>query len=310
MNPSDHPMFGSYRRIFERFEVAEQFRTWAMNPLHPENGSLFERDLDTIPPSPAFYLQNEVALFPTMTSALDPLLALSKLLFTRETWENATITGARLQTDLVSVMALSRLPIECAAKTVWLLGPDDADERAGRFLVLQAKDLSFRRKYLGYVAELHAGKPLGQFAKGDHRTTVEICKKVDAQVRERFGNQRTIGDSNIVTEAAQWIAAHPLAHPGALQLDENSAMAMYALNSGFVHGYSWVSDILRALPYEAPEAPIIRAVADNLAACLIFVECAVALYEAHRRAPGNLAPGTCPEYLIPSVERYSSDRQR
>jgi hypothetical protein len=151
---------------------------------------------------------NVTALFPIM-NATDNLAAAADLIASRPQTKNAHIT---------SLCALCRSAVESAAKTIWLLSPEDRADRRARCIGFTYSELDAQRGFHSIERRRLEAQPnydrnpiYAQFA--------EHVRLFDERVAMMNGlrREKPPNSSGFVTKAGKWIDAHLPGHdPGGL----------------------------------------------------------------------------------------------
>jgi hypothetical protein len=202
-------------------------------------------------------------------------------------------------------MQLCPSAMESSARTIWILGESDRDERSERAFRVLSKQLEQQKRFLKTEDEnvMDGANPPPQKVidqlREHRRKQAELLQtlnhKYPVKKPEPFG--KTIG------LAAMWVDEHVPPHDtGELAANglHGGATAFYSWGSSLVHGYKWAVDY-------APGMQLFPMIADSLAAAVFMTECAVCLYEACR-APGGRrnADSHVPARLEPTIAKWSN----
>lgn len=282
-------------RTDDRASRGLALKTWGLRPQGFDPNSSLALDDD------GFMVElgglvNVTALFPIM-NATDNLAAAADLIATRPQTKNAHIT---------SLCTLCRTAVESAAKTIWLLSPENRADRQARCIGFTQAELDAQRGFHSVERRRLEAQPNYErdpiYAK-----FVEHVRLFDERIAmmEGLRREKTPNSSGFVTKAGKWIDAHPPAHDlSGLFANgfEVGVERFYTLGSGFVHGFKWAADYVKG------EVDTFRMVADGLAAAVGMAECAVALYEAQaqRRDASTGRQRFYPDSLQPTITNWSS----
>lgn len=183
--------------------------------------------------------------------------------------------GRRVHLHAPSVLNLCRTSMEAAARTIWLLSPDDRTTRRARTTCLAGKEWYEQGKFFEHSRELY------------RRDTA-------AERSQRAQHERTSNGYD----------AHPPHHRRADFKRNNLlnlARTTYNVSSGTVHGYKWVHEHVGDTG-----SGLFNVMADALAVSLTMTECAVALFEAQCLAPSSAAAGgNYPKRMKSTIVRWA-----
>ncbi len=265
----------------------------------PDRGSSLDLDNAYTAPERGDILVSSTARFPVMNAAECLVGA-------------AQVYGAAFQqkrTSTLSTGILCRSAIENAAKTIWLLADPRRTVRRARCLGFVEREIGYQKGYIAVETRFLA-------SRNDERlpTDRERFDRAERQYRERLNYLTALPKSArqrpstsyefFVNWAGDWIDKNPPPHvteaDGLVRGMATSAERFYAVGSGFVHGYKWMS------AYLGTEEDVLAQVADSLSAALIMTECAVALYEAQATHPARpvVRQKNYPGYLEPTVAAW------
>ncbi|MDC8995432.1 hypothetical protein PR371_15750 [Mycobacterium marinum] len=209
-------------------------------------------------------------------------------------------------TDVVR-QGLCRCAIEASAKTIWLLAPEDREERRARCLGYNQSERQPQQAFIRVEERvLQKKQENGQPADFDnfnrHRTEYDERQAVIAAL-PRDKRKKPPGDYlDIVDWSAKWIDANRPAH-AAQEMGygmELAAERFYSYGSSFVHGYKWMTDYIRN------DEQSLTIVADGFAAAVIMTESAICLFEAQCTTTAGAAARrkNYPEWLVPTIDAW------
>jgi hypothetical protein len=293
---------GAIGRIDQRAKRGAELRQWGLHPHKPDEGSPLAADDAAFEQAYPEALSGgqgvmEEALFPMM-SAAECLSAVAALV------EHRNVNGSVFS---IPVMQLCRSAVESSARTIWILGEPDRDERRERAFRVLCEQLEQQRRFLKIEDENVMGganpppqkviSELREHRRKQADLVQTLTDKYPVKKPEPFG--KTIG------LAAKWVDEHVPPHDtGELAANglHGGTTAFYSWGSSLVHGYKWAVDY-------APGMRLFPMIADSLAAAVFVTECAVCLYEAACRAPGGPRnPDTrVPSRLEPTIAAWSKD---
>jgi hypothetical protein len=288
------PRFAVLQRTYDRARRGFALKDWGLRPqpYDPESSLALDDDGFMVELGG---LVNVTALFPIM-SATDNLAAAADLIASRPQTKNAHIT---------SLCALCRSAVESAAKTIWLLSPEDRADRQARCMGFTYSELDAQRGFHSIERRRLEAQPNYE-SNPIYVQFVEHVRLFDERVTMMNGlrREKTPNSSGFVTKAGKWIDAHLPAHdPGGLFANgfETGVERFYTLGSGFVHGLKWAMDYLQKGELES-----FRMAADGFAAAVGMAECAVALYEAQaqRRGAPTSRQQFYPDSLEPTITKW------
>jgi calcineurin-like phosphoesterase family protein len=215
--------------------------------------------------------------------------------------------GSHRQPHIAEVLQLCRVAMECAALTIWLLGDLDREVRRDRCMSEEMEQLEQRRRYLVIGEQDETARPARYprqmlIENAEHRR--KYNKMLD-DANEAYTFDKTPSFTKMIRESAQWVDTHVPAHDtGEIANNgmESSARSFYSYGSSFIHGYKWMTDYTRG-------GTVFTLIADALAVTLNMAECAVCLFEAASRAPGDARPdgSYVPERFEPTIAAWSTE---
>lgn len=292
---------GVLSRIDERGRRGGELYKWSINPHTPAPGSSLQQDDIDFDLSYPILLAgpNAVsnhALYPIMT-AVENLHTAGVLISRRKTHQ---------QPHLSEVLELSRVAMECAASSIWLMTAENRSARVDRCLRMEMKQLKHQLSFLrlSAIAE-EAPKTLApdnlRRMNASHRAKLSAMFD-DATNDYQYKNPPQF--TQLVGESAKWIDMNVPDHDqGEISNSsvEHIANLVYAFSSSFIHGYKWAADYGRG-------GDIWRIVADALAVSITMTECAACLFESAAIAPGTTPEiPHFPERLRPTVAAWSAN---
>lgn len=293
---------GVLTRIDQRGQRAGDLFQWGLHPHMAEPGSALAADDAAFAEAYPFTLAGpqavtEHALFPAM-SAAESLHTVGILVTRRKSHRQPHIT---------EILQLCRVAMECAALTIWLLGPPDRTVRRDRCLDEEMEQLEQRRRYLVIGEQNETARPY-RYPQKMLVENAEHRRKYNAMLdaaKAAYTFAKTPPFTQMIRSSAQWVDAHVPAHDtGEIAKNdmESSARQFYSYGSSFIHGYKWMTDYSRG-------GTVFPMVADALAVTLNMAECAVCLFEAASRAPGGARPAEAylPERFEPTVAAWSTE---
>lgn len=261
-----------------RAKQANDFLDWGLRPHPTEPGSRLARDDDAATLDDEKILVSSTARWPSM-NASENLVAASHVV-------SLALTKGQLRTSSVSV--LCRTAMESAAKTIWLLGETDPDERLRRcygfiederhwqdmFDKIEDETLTARTDELAEADRTEFERHRERFQK--RLKLITDLPKDSRQAPPKF--------TKLVNDAADWADANLPRQPDP-ELDRvmypRGAKSFYSLGSGFVHGFKWAIDYVD----EGDDSALIEMTLDAFGAALRMTECAVILFEAQSLGP-------------------------
>lgn len=292
---------GVLSRIDERGKRGGELYNWSINPHSPAPESPLQQDdlgFDLAHPlllAGPNAVSNQ-ALYPIMT-AIENLQTAGVLIRRRR---------SHRQPHLSEVLELSRVAMECAASSIWLMTAGDRASRVERCLRIEMKQLKHQLSFLKLSATAE-GAPANRTPRevramnANHRVKLSALFD-EAEKAYRYKNPPQF--TQMVSESARWIDNNVPQHDrGEISSNsvEHTANVIYAFGSSFIHGYKWAADYSRG-------GDIWRVVADALAVSINMTECAACLFESAAIAPNSM-PGIAhfPERLVPTVTAWSTD---
>jgi hypothetical protein len=265
----------------------------------PDRGSSLDLDNAYLASELGDNLVSSTARFPVMNAA-ECLVGASQ------------VYGASLQqrrTSTLSTAILCRSAIENAAETIWLLADPSRTVRRARCLGFIEREIGYQKGYIAVETRFLASRTDDGWRADRDRFT-----QTEQRYRERLDfltsqpkSARQRPPSNyefFILWAGDWIDKNPPRHmTDADRLRQGmstSAERFYAIGSGFVHGYKWMT------AYLGTQEDVLTQLADSLAAALIMTECAVALYEAQATHPARFVvrQRNYPDYLESTVAAW------
>lgn len=292
---------GVLTRIDGRGKRAGDLFQWGLHPHAATPGSALAADDAAFAEAYPLTLAGpqavtEHALFPAM-SAAESLHTVGILVARRKSHRQPHIT---------EILQLCRVAMECAALTIWLLGDPDRTVRRDHCLAEEMEQLEQRRRYLVIGEQDETTKPgrLPQQMLVENAEHRRKYNKMLAEAKEAYKFAATPSFTKMVRSSAQWVDAHVPAHDDG-EIDNNGmesvARQFYSYGSSFIHGYKWMTEYSRS-------GTVFPLIADALAVTLNMAECAVCLFEAASRAPGDALPSECyvPERFEPTIVAWST----
>ncbi|GAA1683567.1 hypothetical protein MMUR_22230 [Mycolicibacterium murale] len=286
-----------------RAKEANDFLQWGLRPHPIEPESRLARDDKAVTLGDETNLVSSTARYPSMNASENLVAAAQVVAF--------AVTKGQLRTSAVSV--LCRTAMESAAKTIWLIGDVDPEER--------------RRRCLGFIED--EWKWQNHFDEIEKSTlalrTDELVETDRAEFethREKFEKRRTLVTdlpkedrrtppkfTKLVNDAADWVDANRPRQPDP-ELDKvmhpRGAKSFYSLGSSFVHGLKWAIDYVEF----GDDSDLIEMTLDAFGAALRMTECAVILFEAQslglkpNPARTRIYPAGLEETVKEWAERY------
>lgn len=285
------------RRILDRAARGAALSDWSLKRQLPDEGSSLAVDDAGYLPELGQMFVSEAAVYPAM-SAAGNLVAVAELI---AGWEQQNEQG-RLDMHTHLVMTGCRVAMETAALTVWTLGHDDRKTRRKRSAGLVFKENQNERGFISCERKIVQ-------AVGDNNlsaTLEQSCQIFEAQdsVLKQTARAAAPNSTKLVSEAAQWIQDNPPPHAADMLAGQAGyavmADRMYAITSGFVHGFKWATRYVRR------ERELLGVVADSLAAALIMTESAIALFEAQaQNLAGTQREQLYADLLAPTIRAWS-----
>jgi hypothetical protein len=271
---------GALDRIDQRGKRARELYRWGLHPHHAEAGSPLATDNASFEAAYPLALSGgvgvtEESLFPLM-SAAENLNAAGLLIEQRSRNRNV---------HAMPVMQLCRSAMESSARTIWILGDPECEVRRDRALSVLVEQLEQQKRFL-IIADASVTSGPNQLPsnlvamnRAHQQKQADLVKRL----RDNYTVAKPESFSKTIGLAAEWVdkrlPAHDTGELAANGLGGGAKMA-YSWGSGFVHGYKWAVDYV-------PGVRLFGMIADSLAAAINMTECAVALYEAVCRAPGD-----------------------
>jgi hypothetical protein len=218
--------------------------------------------------------------------------------------------GAAFQenrTAVVSMGSLCRCAIESFAKTIWLLGETDREERRARSLGFTQSERQPQQAFMRIEEKVLAARKLDEESEQyqnfrRHRSEYDARQDLIAAQPKAARKKPPANYLDIVSWSAKWIDANPPAHAaGELPLGmELGATRFYSYGSSFVHGFKWMTDYIR------DDENTLTIVADGFAAAVIMAESALCLFEAQSTNPARTAMrrANYPDWLAPTVDAW------
>lgn len=292
---------GAFSRIDERGKRGGELYNWSINPHSPAPESPLQQDdlgFDSAYPlllAGPNAVSNQ-ALYPIMT-AIENLHTAGVLIQRRK---------SHRQPHLSEVLELSRVGMECAASSIWLMTAGDRAYRIDRCLRIEMKQLKHQLSFLKLSANAE-GAPANQTPQEVRDMNANHRVKLSAMFDEAEKAYRCKNPpqfTQMVGESAKWIDNNVPRHDqGEISNNsvEHTANLIYAFGSSFIHGYKWAADYSRG-------GDIWRVVAYALAVSINMTECAACLFESAAIAPTS-APEIAhfPQRLVPTVAAWSTN---
>ncbi len=283
-------------RMMERAKRGRELSAWSLKPVHPDSGSVMDRDDDS-------HFQNHTphgiagaALFPIM-NAIDSLVVTCVVL---EQVPRAT----PFDHHPPSVMSLCRTAFESASQGIWMLSPSDRDKRRRRAAGASMVGAGQKSSHLRVELEAHDdGKHV---LPEPHLSGMRRHLKFAIEERDRLEklNREPDSFSTMVSKTGDWLAKNPPQH---LQSELNSVdlptriSQQYRLCSSFTHGYNWGTDFCSGI------GDIGAMLSDAIAVAVFVTEAAVALYEAQATNPRSSGRAShYPPIIQPTIDQYTS----
>ncbi|ACC42999.1 hypothetical protein NJB18091_29490 [Mycobacterium marinum] len=298
------------REILSRTEAkvkrGAQLRQWAMgvprNLVDPAS-SIAQDNKDFLTNYLGGDIVSTTAVYPVMT-AIDGLTSMAELIAGRE---------ASKDSHASSLLTLSRMAVESAATTIWLLSNTDRAARQNVSLRFNIAELNAQRGFQSFTQrwfERGAGKgqPIEYRKFLEHvRLHGERMKVLESE-RNKMPKVAVLDGVDVVRAAARWLDKQPPPHEteGPCGRDElgfeHVAMSFYNVSSGVVHGLKWLLDYM-----PNGEVDLHRAIVEGVNVSVSMAECAVALFEAQAQDWHNETdrPRLYPEALQPTVEQWA-----
>lgn len=295
--------------IGERAAYAKGFQDWGLRPSRPHPQSRLARDDAEVTLEGEKTLVSSTALYPTM-NASESLTAAAEVIA-------LALTQGQMRTSATA--ALCRIAMESSAKTIWLIGETDTEERIRRCYGFLKGE---RGQQLGFEKLESAALE----ARIDHMAEVDLAEFDKRRAREAERHARiaelpaearidpTGGAMRFVENAEDWMDKRLPRKPNP-DLDRvmrtRSAKSFYALGSGFVHGFKW----LRGYVFDddrLDDLGLLAVTLDAFENALRMTEAAVSLVEAQSIGPqpdpkrvrnypaglANIVSDLAPDYLL------------
>lgn len=243
------------------------------------------------------------AVFPIM-NATDGINAIAEL-----------VTGRTESGDshASSLLTLSRIATESAAKTIWLLSSNDRAMRRSLSVRFTMSELNAQRGYHSSTRKWFERGP-GRNQPAEYQKFLEHVRQFDGRVAMlEKGQQETpaanvLDGANVVVAAAKWLDKHPPRHfrdagPYGREFGcEDAAKSFYNVSSSIVHGLKWTMDYM-----PNGEVDLSRMIVDGVNNAVSMAECAVALFEAQAQnwETETDRPLLYPDSLQPTVEEWA-----
>lgn len=277
----------SRRRIEARANAARRFEGWRVNPSQPHPESLIALDDAEFPE----IVTENVTAQPVLHHALFPAMSAAENLTTVVNLIDQWDTTGKLRT--VSIITLCRSALESASRAVWILSEDTRDERRTRALRVTKDEVLAQKKY--FVKQIERIDNDVASASTDERDELTQGLSVAEEVLDTLDDvKHALKFDQTIEQAAQWIDKNMSSTSSRPMADLSKSM--YAIASGIAHGYTWTTNYLQE------PTDLSNIVADFLYAATTTTEAAVALYEAHASADGNIGE-SCPPHLRDASER-------